>query len=255
MLVRRRKLGTWTATPEIRSVPLREPPPSRAAGLASRDYRVTRETWQTPDSAAAYRAKRGPAAYGRYYREERIIRDWLAPLGPGAAVLDVPCGTGRLIALAGELELAYVGADISLSMLREARRPLDQPRARFALADVTRLPFPDASFDCVIVWRLLHHVGDAATRSRILGEAARVSRNRVLVSFHHSLSFTALRKALQRAVSGRGLRGKTITHWALAREARASGLVLDETRSFGKYVSINWFASLRKDGAGRAPLA
>ena len=215
----------------------------------SRDYRISRQTWQTQASAVAYRAKRDPSAYRRHHLEERIARAWLAPLGAGARILDIPCGTGRFVPLADELNVRYVGADISLAMIQEARRALVDQRSRYAVADVTNLPFPDASFDCVVIWRLLHHVGDAPTRQSILREAARVSRDRVLVSFHHTLSFTAMRKAVQRVLRGRSLHGKTITHWTLAREARTAGLVLQETRGFRKFVSINWFARLRTERA------
>jgi len=212
---------------------------------ASRDYRVIRDTWLTPESAARYRAQRAPAAYGRYHREDAIARGWLGLLRPGARVLDVPCGTGRFRSTVAELGFAYVGGDISPAMVQEARQG-PGPAPALVLADSTRLPFRDGSFDCVLVWRLLHHVGDVPTRRAILTEAARVSRDMVLVSFHHSWSFTAVRKAVQRGLSGRPLRGKTITHWQLAREARTCGLDVQETRSFGKYRSINWFACLRR---------
>lgn len=72
---------------------------------------------------------------------------------PGGRVLDAGGGTGRvavhLRALAGEI----VVLDRSAPMLRQARaRGLD------ALAgDVTRLPFPDATFDRVVVVDALHH--------------------------------------------------------------------------------------------------
>jgi len=217
---------------------------------ASRDYRTIRDTWLTPESAAQYRATRSPEAYGRYRREDAIVGAWLAGLPPGARVLDVPCGAGRFTGLVRGLGLGHVGGDVSLAMVREARAAAGDPATRWVQADVTRLPFASGSFDCVLVWRLLHHVGDAPTRLAILGEAARLARRRVLVSFHHTLSFTAMRKGVQRVLRGRSLRGKTITHWELGREARACGLELEETRSFGKYVSINWFARLRRVGAG-----
>src|SRR5262249_13644017 len=105
------------------------------------------------------------------------------------------------------------------------------------------------SFDCVIIWRLFHHIGSRGLRLAILSEAARVARRRVLVSFHHLLSFTALRKILQRTL-GRG-GGHAMTHWQLERQAGACGLRLVATRSFRKYVSINWFALLAKETGAR----
>jgi hypothetical protein len=72
-----------------------------------------------------------------------------------------------------------------------------------------------------------------------------VSRRRVILSFHHPLSFTFIRKYLRRALLGKG-HGTEFTQWRLRREARECGLELIETRGFRKYVSINWFACLVK---------
>ena len=59
--------------------------------------------------------------------------------------------------------------------------------------------FADRAFDCVIMWRFLHHIGSATTRQAILREAARVTRRKVLVSFHHPISFTHWRKLVRTA--------------------------------------------------------
>ena len=56
-------------------------------------------------------------------------------------------------------------------MLRRARHRLRSPRPRFLAADLTRLPFPDASFDCVTCGYVLEHLPDARLG---LGELARV---------------------------------------------------------------------------------
>ena len=80
----------------------------------------------------------------------------------------------------------------------------------------------------------------------ILREAARVTRHKVLVSFHHPLSFTYLRKLCQRILSGRSRGAGVVSHWRLKREAQQCGLRMVDTRSFKKYASINWFACLEK---------
>ena len=92
---------------------------------------------------------------------------------------------------------------------------------------------------------MLHHIRDEKVRKAILSEARRVSRKTVIISFHHPVSFTFIRKALKRGLLGRG-NGSEITEGRLRREARECGLNLVETRGFRKYVSINWFACLHK---------
>ncbi len=46
-------------------------------------------------------------------------------------------------------------------MLRRARNRLKSSRPRFVVADLTRLPFADASFDCVTCGYVLEHLPDA----------------------------------------------------------------------------------------------
>lgn len=206
-----------------------------------------RSTWRSPEMAAAYRKSRHPSRYSRYFKEEAIVASWLDDLPRGAFVLDVPCGTGRWIATIAGRGYRYVGADVSCSMLREAHQLTDPPRVvGFAGADAERLPFADNSFDCVILWRLFHHIPDDATRCRMLSEAARVSRSKVLLSFHHPLSITYGSKIIRRSFFGFKQGGRGVTHWHLKRLARICGLEVVETRSFMKFVSINWFACLTR---------
>ena len=201
--------------------------------------------WQSAEAAADYRLKRDPSRFHRYQREEAILASWLDGLPAGAVVLDIPCGTGRWIRTLTGRGFRYIGGDVSLAMIGEARAAADGGKPLgFVNADVGRLPFGDKSVDCVIIWRLLHHVGQADYRCAMLREAARISRGKVLVSFHHPISFTHLRKSIQRKLSGRAHRGSVITHWQLKREAESCGLRLSETKSFRKYISVNWFACL-----------
>jgi ubiquinone/menaquinone biosynthesis C-methylase UbiE len=206
-----------------------------------------KQSWQSPEMAAAYRLSRDPSRFTRYDREEKIIKSWLADLPAQALVLDVPCGTGRFIPLLTSKGFRYTGADFSRAMIQEAKKTAgERPTVGFANADVEFLPFRDQAVDCVIIWRFLHHIGNSATRQAMLREAARVSRRKVLVSFHHPISFTHWRKLLQQAVLGGEPRGHAVSHWQLQREGEAAGLRLAETKGFRKYVSVNWFACFEK---------
>jgi ubiquinone/menaquinone biosynthesis C-methylase UbiE len=210
-----------------------------------------KQAWQSVESAARYRQSRHLVKSSRYRCEDAIVTEWLRQLPPRAEVLDLPCGTGRMVDNITRLGFQYTGGDISQSMIEEAKKEAaDKPNVvRFLKADLEQLPFEDNSFDCIIIWRILHHQADPLVRQRMLAEAARVTRHRVLLSFHHLLSATALRKFIQRTCLGREQIGRPITHWRLRREAEHSGLRLVETKGLNKYISINWYACLEKIGA------
>ncbi|HXF00740.1 MAG TPA: bifunctional demethylmenaquinone methyltransferase/2-methoxy-6-polyprenyl-1,4-benzoquinol methylase UbiE [Solirubrobacterales bacterium] len=100
-----------------------------------------------------------------------------AELVPGAAALDLCCGTGDLaLALARRVGPggAVVGCDFSERMLDLARRKAAERRAsqaRFEWADALELPYPDKSFDAVTVGFGARNLGDL---ERGLAEMTRV---------------------------------------------------------------------------------
>ena len=212
------------------------------------DYSA-KHNWQSAESAAAYRLSRSPERFKRFKLEEAILGSWLDELEQNSLVLDIPCGTGRCLPAIVRRGLKYIGADISPAMIAEAEREAQrEPNANliqgFVIADAEHLDFGDNSVDCVVMWRFLHHVRSARIRQNVLHEAARVARSKVLISFHHPISFTNLRKWAQRLFSGDTSGSAAITQWRLKREAESCELRLIETRGFRKYVSINWFACL-----------
>ncbi|HXH03744.1 MAG TPA: class I SAM-dependent methyltransferase [Candidatus Competibacteraceae bacterium] len=99
-----------------------------------------------------------------------------------AHLLDGPCQDVLLVGVGSGLDLPwlpsgprYVGLDLTPAMLARARRkaarlPLD---IRLEPGDATRLPFPAASFDVVVLHLILAVVPDGALA---LAEAARVLR-------------------------------------------------------------------------------
>lgn len=89
-------------------------------------------------------------------------------------VLEVGIGTGRNLELYPQ-EVDLVGIDISITMLHRARRAARRVsrEVRLAVADVQRLPFPDASFDTVCATCVFCSVADPVAGLR---ELARVVR-------------------------------------------------------------------------------
>jgi ubiquinone/menaquinone biosynthesis C-methylase UbiE len=93
-------------------------------------------------------------------------------------LLDVACGTGRLLGFVKQNHprLPVVGVDLSAAYLRRARREL---RAwswiELAVAAAEALPFADASFDLVTSVYLFHEL-PRSVRERAAAELARVLR-------------------------------------------------------------------------------
>ncbi len=91
--------------------------------------------------------------------------DLLTAYGPATSprrVLDVGCGTGRLLRAAGARwpGADLVGVDAAAGMVEEARRL--NPGARFENAAAESLPFPDGSADLVLSSISFHHWADQA---------------------------------------------------------------------------------------------
>lgn len=75
--------------------------------------------------------------------------------GPGVRLLDVATGPGHLAQLAAERGAAVTGVDVSPSMVEIAQSLY--PAVEFRAGDAEELPFPDASFDAVVMnYGLLH---------------------------------------------------------------------------------------------------
>jgi len=102
-------------------------------------------------------------------------------LPAGSRILDTGCGSGRHLAAAYALrESVVIGVDTHLPDLKKARDRLhfhdmvgEHGNGRWGLnlADITRLPFADASFDLVICSEVLEHIPD---HHRAMTEIVRV---------------------------------------------------------------------------------
>ncbi len=83
--------------------------------------------------------------------------------GPVRRILDAGCGTGILLPALLEIcpaDARIVEMDFAWRMLRENRRKCCDPRVMRVCADAVQPPFPPASFDLVLCFNMLPHVGD-----------------------------------------------------------------------------------------------
>jgi ubiquinone/menaquinone biosynthesis C-methylase UbiE len=122
-----------------------------------------------------------------------------ARVGPGVRVLDVATGPGYVAAAAARRGAAVVGVDFSAAMLAEARR--HHPEVEFQAGDAEALPFPDGTFDAVVMSFGLLHLGRP---DQALAEAHRVLRPGGRVGFtvwarpEESVAFGMVLGAVQR---------------------------------------------------------
>jgi ArsR family transcriptional regulator len=89
-------------------------------------------------------------------------------------VLDIASGDGALAELCAPRTRSLTCLDSSAKVIAAARRRLVKlPNVRFAEGDMHALPFPDASFDQVLLLNALTHT---RTPRKVVAEAARVLR-------------------------------------------------------------------------------
>jgi ubiquinone/menaquinone biosynthesis C-methylase UbiE len=106
----------------------------------------------------------------------RLMRTRKFDLRGMKSILDVGSGAGQI---AGHLlefadrDAQITCTDLSAQMLRRARARLKSERPSFVVADLTSLPFADASFDGVTCGYVLEHVPDPRAG---LSEISRVMR-------------------------------------------------------------------------------
>lgn len=139
--------------------------------------------------------------------------------GGGLRLLDVGCGTGRMLTELGRLGRA-TGADLSDEALRFCR---ERGHERVLKADLCHLPFPDGAFDVVTALDVLEHVEDhvgaLAECRRVLAPGGRlfifVPAHRWLWSLqdevsHHVRRYTT--GTLRSAVRAAGLAIERLTY-------------------------------------------
>jgi ubiquinone/menaquinone biosynthesis C-methylase UbiE len=102
--------------------------------------------------------------YRRYYWAGNYVR--------GKEVLEVACGAGQGLGYLGSLATRVVGADISPTVLERARNHYGK-RVTLCQFSAESIPYPDASFDVVLMFEAIYYVPDA---EKFLREAHRVLR-------------------------------------------------------------------------------
>jgi ubiquinone/menaquinone biosynthesis C-methylase UbiE len=224
------------------------------AGVGPARYELLKLRYRDRAVAARYDRERFVVGGRRRQNErelsavERAIARTDTLGAPICDVLDLPCGTGRLFPLLGRNRYCFVGADVSLPMMEQARAKIaldGQPEGFIGLiqCEAERLPFKDRSFDCVVSLRFMLHL-DQAARQQVLGEMARVTRRWLIVDFRHKYTTRHLTRLLRRKLAILSTVGHRFSRPALERELRHAGARLVEvfpSRRILRWFSEKWF--------------
>jgi ubiquinone/menaquinone biosynthesis C-methylase UbiE len=200
--------------------------------------------------------------------EQTRILDFIGPV-EGRRILDLGCGDGLLTSTLEERGARAIGVDVDRAMLqaasaRSARGQGHSPR--FVEGRIEQLPFPDGSFDVVVIVTVLCQVADRAGAVR---EAARVLRpgGRLVIGDLGRWSAWAARR---RVKAWLGSELWQSAHFSTARGlshlVERSGLIVEDVRGSVYYPPIGvlarplarldrWFSDITTVGAGFIALA
>jgi ubiquinone/menaquinone biosynthesis C-methylase UbiE len=125
-----------------------------------------------------------------------FLRAWFAVRDfAGQRLLDLGCGAGAFACLLARKGARVIAIDLTEAAVRNARRTGEATGDIYAVArvDAERMAFPDATFDFVFSWGVLHHTRNMDTA---IGEMARVlkagSRGLMMVYHRRSLVYYGL---------------------------------------------------------------
>src|SRR5690349_16290517 len=108
------------------------------------------------DLATTYDSNRFDNSYGKYidYQERLLFSSWLST-GSLTRVLDLGCGTGRFLDMAG------FGVDLSPNMVAVAKSKF--PEKEIKEGSLTHIPFEDGFFDVIFSMHVIMHLNKEIT--------------------------------------------------------------------------------------------
>jgi SAM-dependent methyltransferase len=165
-------------------------------------------------------------------REVRNVSRALAHVPSGAAVLDIPCGSGLWLELMAKRGYRITCVDPSEIALTKAARQWEEiassrnssaPKPAFVLGQPLQTKFPARHFDAVLCTGFFDRLSSSDLRIEALRELRRISRGPVIVSFCNAFALGALQlgAARKRVDSGRRI---PVPVWAFLNDLRRAGL-------------------------------
>jgi ubiquinone/menaquinone biosynthesis C-methylase UbiE len=132
--------------------------------------------------AICYEEKRRRTDPLKWKAEIEVLEQVLAKVPQGSRIVDVACGTGRIFPSLTQMDLPWVGVDISMDMIRQIpiERCTTELASGIALCDAENLPFQDGAFSYAISMRFFNLIPPEIMKS-VLKEMARVSTKGLVI--------------------------------------------------------------------------
>lgn len=183
-----------------------------------------------------------------FKRRVRTIFEWIDPQDDDL-ILDMPCGRGFYLGMFRYVSSCrLIGADLDWDVLVKAQRnTADLPGVLLNHANIYALPYPDHTFDGVILSEILEHIDDDVAGLR---EVYRVLKPGGVVAItvpnaNYPFWWDPINKTLETLFKTHIRRGPLAGIWAnhvrlytrdqLCDSARAAGFSIEEERSFTHY--------------------
>jgi ubiquinone/menaquinone biosynthesis C-methylase UbiE len=135
---------------------------------------------------------------GKYKRadmlEKKVLEIMIGQFDNPRTILEVGCGTAHFTKWFGSLGLEAKGVDLSPYMVRQAKTLW--PGGEIINASSSNLPFSSRSFDITAFITCFEYMPDP---SGVLSEAARVSKQGIILGLMNKWSLPTLRRKIQLA--------------------------------------------------------
>ncbi len=94
--------------------------------------------------------------------------------------LEIGSGIGRWSKIISKKNFV-VGVDVSVNMVQEAKKSVNNEKCFFVVADCSYLPFKENIFDVVISITVLQHILNQTRLLKAISEISRCSRNNIII--------------------------------------------------------------------------
>jgi SAM-dependent methyltransferase len=198
--------------------------------------------------------RRRPLKLGVTPRESTLIRRCIRQVGRSRAILEIPCGGGRLTPAFEDATDLVIEADVAIGQVLYGRKASQArvPRV-WMTASAFHIPLRDRSVDGVVCVRLSHHLPTAAERDRLFAEVLRVANRFAIVTYFDRHSLKHLTWRLRHPFS-RKARKPALSKSEVAALAKAHGARLVSSEPLSRFGSGHRYALLVRDpGSSRAP--